>query len=41
VPGDRQVRWFDPAGKRGDHYYAVAVDKVNRTSEPSHGFRVI
>ncbi|MFC4010608.1 glycoside hydrolase family 10 protein [Nonomuraea purpurea] len=41
VPGDRQVRWTDPDGKRGDHYYVVAVDRVNRTSKPSNGFRVL
>ncbi|MBT2224438.1 glycoside hydrolase family 10 protein [Nonomuraea sp. NEAU-A123] len=41
VPGDRQVRWTDPEGKRGDHYYVVAVDRVNRTSKPSNGFRVL
>ncbi|MGW4797469.1 glycoside hydrolase family 10 protein [Nonomuraea sp. NPDC004297] len=41
VPGDRQVRWTDPDGKRGDHYYAVAVDRANRTSKPSNGFRVV
>ncbi|MEU8247094.1 family 10 glycosylhydrolase [Nonomuraea sp. NPDC048916] len=41
VPGDRQIRWLDPEGKWGDHYYAVAVDRANRTSEPSNGFRVI
>ncbi|MEV4114521.1 family 10 glycosylhydrolase [Nonomuraea sp. NPDC049695] len=41
VPGDRQVRWTDPDGKRGDHYYVVAVDRANRTSKPSNGFRVI
>ncbi|MED7927531.1 family 10 glycosylhydrolase [Nonomuraea sp. LP-02] len=41
VPGDRQVRWTDPDGKRGDHYYAVAVDRANRTSKPSNGFRVL
>jgi uncharacterized lipoprotein YddW (UPF0748 family) len=41
VPGDRQVRWVDPDGKRGDHYYAVAVDRANRTSKPSNGFRVL
>jgi uncharacterized lipoprotein YddW (UPF0748 family) len=41
VPGDRQVRWTDPDGKRGDHYYVVAVDRANRTSKPSNGFRVL
>ncbi|TDD12591.1 glycosyl hydrolase [Nonomuraea deserti] len=41
VPGDRQVRWTDPDGGRGDHYYVVAVDRANRTSRPSNGFRVI
>ncbi|MEV4292082.1 family 10 glycosylhydrolase [Nonomuraea bangladeshensis] len=41
VPGDRQIRWTDPDGKRGDHYYAVAVDRANRTSKPSNGFRVL
>ncbi|MEV1166839.1 family 10 glycosylhydrolase [Nonomuraea sp. NPDC049784] len=41
VPGDRQVHWTDPDGKRGDHYYVMAVDRANRTSEPSNGFRVI
>lgn len=41
VPGDRQVRWTDPEGKRGDNYYVVAVDRANRTSKPSNGFRVI
>lgn len=41
VPGDRQVRWHDPDGKRGDHYYVVAVDRANRTSPPSNPFRVI
>ncbi|TDE59879.1 glycosyl hydrolase [Nonomuraea mesophila] len=41
VPGDRQVRWTDPDGKRGDHYYVVAVDRANRTSRPSNGFRAI
>jgi uncharacterized lipoprotein YddW (UPF0748 family) len=41
VPGDRQIRWTDPDGKSGDHYYAVAVDRANRTSKPSNGFRVI
>ncbi|WP_101783678.1 glycoside hydrolase family 10 protein [Nonomuraea indica] len=41
VPGDRQVRWVDPDGKRGDHYYVMAVDRANRTSRPSHGFRVL
>ncbi|MEU4509793.1 family 10 glycosylhydrolase [Nonomuraea wenchangensis] len=41
VPGDRQIRWTDPNGKRGDHYYAVAVDRANRTSKPSNGFRVL
>ncbi|AQZ66776.1 COG1649 predicted glycoside hydrolase [[Actinomadura] parvosata subsp. kistnae] len=41
VPGDRQIRWTDPDGRRGDHYYAVAVDRANRTSKPSNGFRAI
>ncbi|MEO3799022.1 family 10 glycosylhydrolase [Nonomuraea sp. B1E8] len=41
VPGDREVRWTDPDGGRGDHYYVVAVDRANRTSKPSNGFRVI
>ncbi|WP_246610022.1 glycoside hydrolase family 10 protein [Nonomuraea rhizosphaerae] len=41
VPGDRQVRWTDPDGKRGDHYYVMAVDRANRTSKPSNGFRVL
>ncbi|MGP3958584.1 glycoside hydrolase family 10 protein [Nonomuraea sp. 3N208] len=41
LPGDRQIRWTDPDGARGDHYYAVAVDRANRTSKPSNGFRVI
>ncbi|MET7462518.1 family 10 glycosylhydrolase [Nonomuraea sp. NPDC005501] len=41
VPGDRQVRWLDPEGKRGDHYHVVAVDRVNRTSKPSNGFVVL
>ncbi|WP_226898960.1 glycoside hydrolase family 10 protein [Nonomuraea phyllanthi] len=41
VPGDRQVRWTDPDGKRGDHYYVVAVDRANRTSRPSNPFRVL
>ena len=41
VPGDRQVRWTDPDGERGHHYYALAVDRANRTSEPSNGFKVI
>ncbi|WP_188191059.1 glycoside hydrolase family 10 protein [Nonomuraea sp. SYSU D8015] len=41
VPGDRQVRWTDPDGKRGSHYYVVAVDRANRTSRPSNGFRVV
>ncbi|MFI6596405.1 glycoside hydrolase family 10 protein [Nonomuraea sp. NPDC050536] len=41
VPGGRQARWTDPDGKRGDRYYTVAVDRVGRTSRPSHGFRVV
>ncbi|MEU8359166.1 family 10 glycosylhydrolase [Nonomuraea sp. NPDC048882] len=41
VPGDRQLRWTDPEGRRGHHYYVVAVDRANRTSKPSNGFRVI
>ncbi|MEV4562476.1 family 10 glycosylhydrolase [Nonomuraea sp. NPDC049419] len=41
VPGDRQLRWVDAEGKRGHHYYVVAVDRANRTSKPSNGFRVI
>lgn len=41
VPGDRQVVWHDPDGKRGDHYHVVAVDRANRTSKPSNGFPVI
>ena len=41
LPGDRQVHWVDPEGKRGDHYYVVAVDRANRTSKPSNGFRVL
>ncbi|NUR89428.1 MAG: glycosyl hydrolase, partial [Nonomuraea sp.] len=41
VPGGRQARWTDPDGKKGDQYYAVAVDRVGRTSKPSHGFRVV
>ncbi|GGP10353.1 family 10 glycosylhydrolase [Nonomuraea glycinis] len=41
LPGDRQVSWRDADGRRGDHYYVVAVDRANRTSEPSNGFKVI
>ncbi|MFI6988348.1 glycoside hydrolase family 10 protein [Nonomuraea wenchangensis] len=41
VPGDRQIQWTDPDGKRGDHYYVVAVDRANRTSKPSNGFRTL
>lgn len=41
VPGDRQIRWTDPDGKRGHYYYVVAVDRANRTSKPSNAFRVI
>jgi hypothetical protein len=35
------VSWRDADGRRGDHYYVVAVDRANRTSEPSNGFKVI
>lgn len=41
VPGDRTVTWVDAEGKRGDFYYVVAVDRVNRTSAPSNPFRVL
>lgn len=40
VPADRQVRWVDPAGTRGAHYYVTAVDRANRQSPPSQGRRV-
>ncbi|MEU4542601.1 glycoside hydrolase family 10 protein [Nonomuraea dietziae] len=40
IPGDRLVRWTDAEGKKGDHYYAVAVDRVSRTSRPSRGRQV-
>ncbi|MEU7896788.1 family 10 glycosylhydrolase [Nonomuraea sp. NPDC049152] len=40
IPGDRLVRWVDAEGKKGDHYYVMAVDRVSRTSRPSHGRRV-
>ena len=41
VPGGRQITWHDPDGRRGDHYYAVAVDRANRTSRPSNPFPVL
>ncbi|GAA0923350.1 glycoside hydrolase family 10 protein [Nonomuraea longicatena] len=41
IPGDRHVRWVDPDGKRGDFYYAIAVDRANRTSRVSNPFRVV
>ncbi|WP_431893921.1 glycoside hydrolase family 10 protein [Nonomuraea sp. bgisy101] len=40
IPGDRVVRWVDAEGKKGDHYYVMAVDRVSRTSSPSHGRKV-
>ncbi|HEX4811376.1 MAG TPA: family 10 glycosylhydrolase [Nonomuraea sp.] len=41
VPAGRTVEWTDPDGGRGDHYHVVAVDRANRTSEPSRGFRAV
>ncbi|WP_084961612.1 glycoside hydrolase family 10 protein [Thermoactinospora rubra] len=41
VPGDRHVTWVDPEGRRGQYYYALAVDRANRVSRPSNGHRVI
>ncbi|MFI6320659.1 glycoside hydrolase family 10 protein [Nonomuraea sp. NPDC050556] len=41
VPGDRIVNWLDPDGKRGDYYYVIAVDRANRTSNPSNPFKVV
>ncbi|PZG13335.1 glycoside hydrolase family 10 protein [Nonomuraea aridisoli] len=41
VPGGKQVTWTDPDGGSGHRYYAVAVDRANRTSAPSRGFRVV
>lgn len=40
VPGDRHVRWVDPEGKQGDHYYVLAVDRAGRVSRPSNGHAV-
>ncbi|MFI6811531.1 glycoside hydrolase family 10 protein [Nonomuraea sp. NPDC050328] len=41
LPGDRHITWTDPEGKRGQYYYALAVDRANRVSRPSNGHRVI
>ncbi|MEV0380107.1 family 10 glycosylhydrolase [Nonomuraea sp. NPDC050643] len=41
VPLDQhQAVWTDPEGRRGHHYYVVAVDRANRTSQPSDGIKV-
>ncbi|MBG0830342.1 family 10 glycosylhydrolase [Planomonospora sp. ID67723] len=40
LPGGRRLRWVDPEGTRGAHYYVTAVDRAARRSEPSRGRRV-